>query len=150
MALGLLNKLTNYLMPMDEDGEHAATEPQPATSHRLLHQERDKKGKVVNLRVHSNDGVPLKVMVLEPKAYDDVLISADCLKANMAVVLHFQSVDVPTQHSIIDFMNGVCYVTGGEVMRISPEVLFYTPAYVGIEKELYSYTVPDCLRKAVQ
>ncbi|MBP2654393.1 MAG: sepF 1 [Firmicutes bacterium] len=132
MALGLLDKLTNFLVE-DED---AAVEDELSTGERRT-----------KLRVHELS--TFKVYVMNPSAFDDVRVCADYLKANVAVVFNFEGVDSQTQQRICDFIDGVCVVIGGASQRVSETVMLCVPPNVDINRELYTYSLPAFKRKKI-
>lgn len=136
MGLSLLDKLTNYLMPLEE----------VATEQGVSELDEARARKSLNLQVHTNGATFLTVMVASPAKYDDVCVYANHLKASVAVVINFTGVDMDMQYAIKDFMNGVCYVVAGNVQRIADSVFIYTPGHVDIEKELYAYSVPAYIK----
>lgn len=137
MALDMLDKLTNYLMPTEEIGTKKQT---------VSVNDMDYGTKSVNLQVHTNQSIALKIVVVSPAKYDDVRTYADHLKANIAVVINLTGVEIDMQYAIKDFMNGVSYILAGNVQRIADSVFMYTPANVGIDKELYAYSVPTYVK----
>lgn len=140
MGLSLFDKLTNYLMPLEE----VAVQDQGVSELDAVRARR-----LVNLQVHTNDATSLTVVIASPAKYDDVCIYANHLKANVAVVINFVGVNMDMQYAIKDFMNGVCYVVSGNVQRIADSVFIYTPGHVDIEKELYAYSVPAYIKPKV-
>lgn len=136
MAVGLINKLTNFLMPMDDITEKEEKEPEINELANL------RAKKATHLKVHVQDQSTLRVLVATPERYDDALVYADQLKARAALVINFENVQPSVQRSIIDFLNGVCYVINGNVQRVSDTILVYTPDQVDINKELFAYSVP--------
>jgi cell division inhibitor SepF len=140
MGLSLIDKLTNYLMPLEE----VATEGQVISEMDAARSRRS-----MNLKVHSNESASLKVVVASPATYDDVCVYANHLKENVAVVINFAGVEIDMQHAIKDFMNGVCYVISGNVQRIADSVFIYVPGHVDIEKELYAYSVPAYIKPKI-
>lgn len=137
MALGMLDKLTNYLMPMEEQ----------ATTKSVVSEDDISYGpKSVNLQVHKNRSIALKMVVVSPAKFDDVRTYADHLKANIAVVMNLTGVELDMQYAIKDFMNGVSYVLAANVQRIADSIFIYTPANVEIDKELYGYSVPTYVK----
>jgi cell division inhibitor SepF len=126
MAGGLIDKLTNFLMPVEET---VMTEVAIA------------KERKAHLRLQHAQSA-MKVYVGSPVTYDDVKIFADYLKINTAVIVNFELVDDKIQQRINDFLGGLCFITGGTTERISDNMLVYVPADVEINKELYSYAVP--------
>jgi len=131
MTGGLIHKLTNFLMPIEE----AETE----TTENI----RVKP----NLTVHSNTNTELKVLIASPRTFDDAKKYADHLKAKETVIVNYEHVDVETQQRIGDFLNGVCYIMLGSVQRISENSMIYVPENVDIHKELYAYSIPTYVKQ---
>lgn len=138
MSRGLLDKITDFFWT-----EETITETQPELS---VVRQRDK---VAHLRVPNVKQVPavdLKVVIVSPMAYDDVTIYADYLKANISLIINFDSLQQETQQSILDFLNGVCYVTGCSVERIAEKMFIYVPASVVIDREIFGYSIPPYVK----
>lgn len=131
MAQSLIDKLTNFLMPIDNS---EGTPETAATQERKTH-----------LRVHTP--AALRVYVASPVSFDDVRYYADYLKSNTAVIVNFDQVDAVTQERIGDFLNGVLYVFNGSAQRVSDTVHMYLPANVDVNKELYAYSIPTYIRR---
>ena len=138
MAGGLIDKLTNFLMPMDEVPEQNEKEREPEVNELAALRAR----KATHLTVHTQDQSVLRLLVATPQCYEDAQLYADRLKARAALVINFECVEPAVQRSIIDFLNGVCYVTNGNVQRVSDTILVYAPDQVDISKELFAYSVP--------
>lgn len=128
-----MDKLTNFLMPVDEEVAPHAEEPTAGEPRRA------------QLKVHSP--AALKVFVASPAEFDDVRLCADYLKANFAVMINYEDVDAPTQQRIGDFLDGLVAVTTGSSQRISDNVVLYVPAHVDINKELYAFSVPTYVKR---
>jgi len=141
MGLSMIDKLTNYLMPM----EKVAQKEQLVADFDDIHGR-----KPVNLYVHTNQSAKLKVLIVSPAKFDDVRIYADHLKANITVVINLTCIEKDMQNAIKDFMNGVCYVLAGNVARIADSVFMYTPVNVDIDKEIYAYSVPTYVKPKVE
>lgn len=137
MGLSLIDKLTNYLMPLEEVAAQGRSVSEMDTA---------RARKSVNFQVHTNSSAFLKVVVASPMTYDDVCTYANHLKDDVAVVINFTGVDIEMQRAIKDFMNGVCYVISGNVQRIADSVFIYVPGHIDIEKELYAYSVPAYIK----
>jgi cell division inhibitor SepF len=130
MANGLLDKLTNFLMPIEE-AVSPAEAAQPESVRRS------------NLRLQAaSESFALKIVIYTPQNLDDVCLYADYLKLNTVLILDCEGLEGALQQRISDFMNGVCSVTGGKDQRISDHMLLYVPATVTVNKELYAYTIP--------
>ncbi len=148
MALGLIDKLANFLIPIEEEtalpekAEAAAAKEAGVKELALPEQERRPK-----LKVHSQPtGGNLKLYIDLPTSFDDVQMYADYLKTNIAVVINYQQVDAATQQRMCDFLNGVCYVLGGCVQRVSDKVILYAYANIDVDKKIFAYSVPTYVR----
>ena len=142
MALGLMDKLANFLIPMEEDMV-APEKADTSVAKDLPVQEPERRPK---LKVHSQQSGHLKVVVDLPVSFDDVQNYADYLKDNVAIIVNYQQVDDATQQRMCDFLNGVCYVLGGNVQRISERVILYTYASIEVDKKIFAYSVPTYVR----
>jgi len=137
MGLGMIDKLTNYLMPMEK----------LAQKEQLISEFDETHGrKPVNLYVHTNQSAMLKVLIVSPAKVDDVPVYADHLKANITVIVNLTCIEMDMQNAIKDFMDGVCYVLACNVAQIADSVFIYTPVNVDIDKELYAYSVPTYVK----
>lgn len=136
---GLIDKITNILMP-EEEYEEAMLE-------------KDKK--VVNiserpvLTVHTNTIPELKVKVYVAQNFEQVNVIADALKAKEAAMVNYEEVEYEEQRRICDFLNGVVYILEGSVHRVSETMVLYAPPNVEISKELCSYSVPTYVKHSV-
>ena len=143
MALGLIDKLTNFLIPLEEEAAAPGKSEMSAGTKEMAVQETERRPK---LKVHSQQTGQLKVYVDLPTSFDDVQAYADYLKTNIAVVVNYQQVDAATQQRMSDFLNGVCYVLGGCVQRVSDQVILYAYANIEVDKKIFAYSVPTYVR----
>ncbi|MEG6584600.1 cell division protein SepF [Dendrosporobacter sp. 1207_IL3150] len=132
MTVGLIHKLTNFLMPIEEEADSKSLGNSAARP---------------NFTVHSNAADELKLFIAVPRNFDDAKGFADRLKAKEAIIVNYEHVDQATQQRIGDFLNGVCYITAGAVQRISDNSIIYVPENVDINKELYAYSIPTYIKQ---
>lgn len=101
-----------------------------------------KTAKVYNLHTSS----PMKVVIVEPKKYDEVTTIADHLKQKKAVIVNLENLNDPSiRKSIFEFMNGAVYVLDGGIQKVSKGIFILAPNNVDIDssikKELESKTL---------
>ena len=142
MALGLMDKLANFLIPMEEEME-APEKAETPVAKEVAVQEPERRPK---LKVHSQQSGNFKVFVDLPTSFDDVQNYADYLKSNVAIIINYQQVDTDTQQRMCDFLNGVCYILGGSVQRVSEGVILYAYASIEVDKKIFAYSVPTYVR----
>ena len=75
---------------------------------------------VVDLQAAVNGGLrsKMKVVVIEPKSFDDVQQVANYLKEKKPVLINFERTDAEEAHRIIDFISGRGYQEG-RAQRVS-------------------------------
>lgn len=136
---GLIDKITNMLMPEEEVEEVQADRGQKAAhiSERPV------------LKVHTNHVPELKVKIYVPEAYEQVNVIADALRAKEAAIVNYEKIDYDQQKRLCDFLNGVTYVLDGSVQRISETMVLYVAVNIEISKELCSYSVPTYVKHSV-
>ncbi len=90
--------------------------------------------KVVNLHGANQ----MKVVIVEPKKYEDVTIIADHLKQKKAVIVNLEglSQDVDTRKSIFFFMSGAVYVLNGTIQKVSKAIFILAPNNVDIDANI--------------
>ena len=127
MGHGFIDKLTNFLMPL-EPGE---TDESPIAA---------RAARKAALQVHSP--ASLKVYVAVPRTTEDVCHLADCLKNKMAILVNYGKVDSGMQKSIHEFLCGVAYVTRSCYTEVSERVYMYVPEHADFDKRLYAASAP--------
>ena len=74
----------------------------------------------------------MKVIVIEPKSFDDAQQVANCLKEKRPVVINFEGVDDQLYRRILDFVSGTTYALDGNVNSISTRVWLFSPKNVNV------------------
>lgn len=89
---------------------------------------------VVDLQAALNGGLRsrMKVVVIEPKSFDDVQQVANCLKEKMPVIINFEHTDAEEAHRIIDFISGATYAIAGDIKKAGHNVFLCVPNNVSV------------------
>jgi len=100
-----------------------------------------KNSNIVNLPTAQKQ---MKVMVVEPFAFDDAQHVADHLKNRKPVVVNFENCDKEVAKRMIDFISGTTYALAGSIQKIGNNIFLcapnnvdvaYTPHEEGSDKE---------------
>lgn len=89
----------------------------------------------VNLHTDTN----LIITVHEPLSYDESPLIVDDLKAQKAVVLNFEQLDIDVKREIFDFVNGALYAIEGKIQKVNQDIFILAPPTVeidGLKEEL--------------
>lgn len=81
------------------------------------------------------DGSRMRMIVLEPKRFDDVQAIADHLIDREPVVLRFEQLDSETARRIMDFLGGSTYALGGHIQRLGEHMFLLAPNNVEVDTQ---------------
>ena len=131
MSNGILSKLRNMLTEEedyyddDEEMETEVDESEDDLGGNGISAIRTNTSKVVNLHTSNS----MKVVIVEPKKYDDVTVIADHLKQKRTVIVNLEglSQDVDTKKAIFYFMSGAVYVLDGSIQKVSKAIFIWAP-----------------------
>jgi len=88
-----------------------------------------KNNNIVNLPTAQKQ---MKVMVVEPFAFDDAQHVADHLKNRKPVVVNFENCDKEVAKRMIDFISGTAYALGGSIQKIGNNIFLCAPNNVDV------------------
>jgi cell division inhibitor SepF len=104
---------------------------------RFLNENSASSNNVVNLHASSSvkenvAAYKMKVIVIEPKSFDDAQQVANCLKEKRPVVINFENTDEEAAKRIIDFVSGTTYALSGEIKKVGRNVFLCAPSNVNV------------------
>ncbi len=73
-----------------------------------------------------------KMVLVEPKTYNEAQEIADQLVNRRAVVINLQRVDHKQAKRIVDFLSGTVYAIGGDIQKLGAQTFLCTPDNVEI------------------
>ena len=143
MGDGIFNKFKNWITEEEEEFDGVEEEYDQEEEEEITTIQNTKTAKIVNLH---NPSIPMKVVIVEPKKYDEVTTIADHLKQKKAVIVNLENLNDPSiRKSIFEFMNGAVYVLDGGIQKVSKGIFILAPNNVDIDssikKELESKTL---------
>ena len=145
MGEGIFNKFKNWITEEEEDFDGVEEEYEQEDEEEVeqfTSIPNTRTAKIVNLHTAS----PMKVVIVEPKKYEEVTTIADHLKQKKAVIVNLENLNDPgIRKSIFEFMNGAVYVLDGGIQKVSKGIFILAPNNVDIDssikKELESKTL---------
>ncbi|WP_099158008.1 cell division protein SepF [Virgibacillus ndiopensis] len=94
-------------------------------------QRRSQKGQnVVNLK--SMQQPASKVVLCEPRSYNEAQEIADNIVNRRAVVINLQRVDHNQAKRIVDFLSGTVYAVNGDIQKLGSQTFLCTPDNVDV------------------
>lgn len=74
----------------------------------------------------------MKVIVIEPKNFDDAQLVANNLREKKPVVINFENTQPEDAKRIIDFISGTTYALNGEIKKVGHNVFLCAPSNVNV------------------
>ena len=131
------SKLKTFFFLDDENDdtiEEYVEEVTPTKQLKTQPKQLVKAPNVVNLQSVQKGGQKSssKVVLVEPRSYEESPEIADHLKNRRAVVVNLQRIDKDQGRQIIDFLSGAVYTIGGDIQKIGSCIFLCTPDNVEI------------------
>jgi cell division inhibitor SepF len=134
---GIISKFKNWIV--EEDEEFVEEEYEENVESVLGEEDLNnafnasKGSKIVNLHTANQ----MKVVIVEPKVYDDAATIADHLKQRRAVIVNLEGLaSTEVRKSIFNFMNGAVYVLDGSIQKVSKSIFILAPNNVDIDANM--------------
>ncbi len=80
----------------------------------------------------ANDADKVSLKLLQPKSHIEATKIADKLKDGCIVLLDISRLTKEQAHRLVDFLSGVAYVLGGEMIRTNKNTIVISPSGVDI------------------
>ncbi len=87
------------------------------------------RSNIVSLHTQKN----IRMVLFEPRTYEESPEIADHLKSHRPVVVNLQLVRRDQGLRIIDFLSGTVYALGGNIQKLGNNIFICTPANVDIQ-----------------
>lgn len=101
-----------------------------------------RKGNLVSLP----PAKPVKMVLQQPRSYDEAQGAVDHLKNKRPVVVNLGEMDVNEARRLVDFLSGATYALNGKMKKIGEQIFIFAPSnvelmgYHGLEERAYPGT----------
>jgi cell division inhibitor SepF len=130
--MGVMNKFMNFLGLQEEEEviERERIVEQSEEPETSVFETRN-KGKNNIVSIHSQKSV--RVVLNEPRSYEETQDIADHLRSRRPVIVNLQRVRADQALRIVDFLSGTVYALNGTITKIGPNIFLCTPDTVDIQ-----------------
>lgn len=135
MGRRIMDKVLGFMGFEDEQGEEQEKQQLRETGR---HQNEDEQGptqikkrggQVVNLHTQSQ----VRVVVCEPKVYDDAQVIADHLKNRRPVIVNLEQTEPNLSQKVVDFVSGTTYALDGRMQKVGNCIFLFVPSNINID-----------------
>ncbi len=126
--MGVMNRVFGYLGLSEEkviEEEVEREEPVEETYFRSKN-----KNNIVSLQQARQS---TKVILAEPRSYNEVQEIADHLRSKRSVIMNLHRVRPEQAKRIIDFLSGTVYALSGDIQKLGNNIFICTPENVDIQ-----------------
>lgn len=129
--MGVMNKFMNFFGLQEEEEVVRQTEMSEYEEELepTVADKRKSKGNVVS--IHSQKNV--RVVLSEPRSYEEAQQIADHLRSRRPVVVNLQRVRGDQAVRIVDFLSGTVYALSGSISKLGSNIFLCTPESVEIQ-----------------
>ncbi|MGF7031931.1 cell division inhibitor SepF [Paenibacillus mucilaginosus] len=129
--MGVMNKFMNFLGLQEEEEiveRERVVDAQEEVETPVQEPRKSSKGNIVS--IHSQKNV--RVILHEPRSYEETQEIADHLRSRRPVVVNLQRIRSDQATRIVDFISGTVYALNGSISKIGPNIFLCTPDTVEI------------------
>ncbi|MEF2245598.1 MULTISPECIES: cell division protein SepF [unclassified Paenibacillus] len=143
--MSVMNRFMNFLGLQEEEevverekvsqSQQEDNEVEPTT----FEARRNAKASSMNSGINSNNVVSIhsqknmRVVLNEPRSYDEAQEIADHLRSRRSVIVNLQRVRGDLALRIVDFLSGTVYALNGSISKLGPNIFLCTPESVEIQ-----------------
>ena len=139
--MSVMNRFMNFLGLQEEEEiierervdhqEEQETETTPFESRKNTRNNQFGHNNNNVVSIHSQKN--MRVVLSEPRSYDEAQEIADQLRSRRAVIVNLQRVRSDLALRIVDFLSGTVYALSGSISKLGPNIFLCTPESVEIQ-----------------
>lgn len=145
----VMNRFMNFLGLQDEEeiiereavqqqDEQQEVETSPADMRK-----HSKGSNIVSIHSQKN----MRVVLSEPRSYDEAQDIADHLRNRRSVIVNLQRVRTDLAVRIVDFLSGTVYALNGHISKLGPNIFLCTPDSVDVQGTITEMLADEEYRK---
>ena len=127
--MGMMSKMMNFFGFQDEEEMIDRDREQGEENETNPFETRKNKNNVVSINTQKNS----RIILCEPRSYDETQEIADHLRSRRAVLVNLQRVRADKAIRIVDFLSGTVYALSGSISKVGPNIFICTPESVEIQ-----------------
>ncbi|WP_216830857.1 cell division protein SepF [Alkalihalobacterium elongatum] len=133
--MGMKSRFKRFFELEEDSQDYESYNEEVAAAQEEVPQHRRNEKQAKNQNVVSLQSVQkaaAKVILIEPRTYDEVQDIADHLKNRKAVIINLQRISNEQGKRIVDFLSGTVYAIGGDIQKLGVSIFLCTPDNVDV------------------
>jgi len=132
LALKLVDKVLGFMGFEEDTGEEEERHDRDEVREEQPWQKKKEKPTVLSLHAQRQ----VRVVVVEPRSFDEVQGIADNLKNRCPVIVNLEQADSELAKRVVDFVSGATYALSGSLQKVGNGIFLFVPNNVDISSEL--------------
>lgn len=127
--MGVMHKFMNFLGLQEE--EEIVTRERVSEyddEYESALDAQKQKGNVVSIHSQKSN----RMMLVEPRSYEETQEIADYLRSRRPVIVNLQRVRKEQAVKIVDFLSGTVYALSGGIAKVGPDIFLCTPEHIEV------------------
>lgn len=142
--MSVMSRFMNFLGLQEEEeiverGRSSAETEQEIETPVFESRRTTKGGNVVSIHAQKN----VRVVLSEPRSYDEAQEIADHLRSRRSVVVNLQRIRSDHAIRIVDFLSGTVYALNGSINKIGPNIFLCAPDTVEVQGTITDMLTED-------
>lgn len=134
MAIKLVDKVLGFMGFEEEMVEEDEKRSRDEAHEDQPWQKKKEKDKGAVLSLHAQRQV--RVVVVEPRSFDEVQGITDNLKNRRPVIVNLEQAEPDLAKRVVDFVSGATYALNGSLQKVGNGIFLFVPNNVDIASEL--------------
>lgn len=88
-----------------------------------------------------NSSAPFKILIIEPKTFEECTKLVDNLKARKPVLINLEKVETSLARKMFDFLTGAIYAINGNMQKVTENIYLLAPDNVEMAAKLNRETI---------
>lgn len=127
----MVGKLMGFLGLQDEEvlDEEVGVEEELLPSRKNKNNNNNNNNNIISLHSQKN----VKVILHEPRSYEETQEIADHLRSRRTVIVNLQRLSTDSARRVVDFLSGCVYALNGDIKKVGASIFLCTPENVDIQ-----------------
>lgn len=134
MAIKLMDKMLGFMGFEEENVEEEERHGSEESHEEQPWQRKKDKDKGAVLSLHTQRQV--RVVVVEPRSFDEVQGITDNLKNRRPVIVNLEQAESDLAKRVVDFVSGATYALNGSLQKVGNGIFLFVPNNIDIASEL--------------
>ena len=131
--MGLKDKFLSFVAPVEDDEEYEEEEVEETQAYAKPTRPVSSYEQTRNKQVHSTLASDTKMVLFEPRSFEEAEEVARHLKSRRAAVVNLHRLQRDYAQRTIDYLTGVVFALDGTIQKIGHNVILCTPKSIGVD-----------------